>query len=141
MNKKCEIAIAALAIFLLLSLAVFRGRASRELILKQNGIPLANLSGDVLLPPEAIVASISTDTSGRLDLTAVPAGTQMIPVTLRDGSNLIFNGDIMLPTRGSRMIYRRGNQTICTTTIIYADFGLFKLRGNDAVVHTRANGP
>jgi hypothetical protein len=132
MKKKLAISIAVLAVLAVLALAVFRGHVSRELILKRNGLPLANLRADVL--PDrggATVLETSTDLNGRLDLGAVPAGTQMIAITLWDGTSSVFNGDIMLPTRGSRTIDFRGNRTICTTTRTYADFILFKLTGQD----------
>ena len=72
--------IAILGIVLLLAFAVFQGQASRELILKRNGLPLANLRADVLavVAGDTVVLSTSTDTNGRLDLRAVPVGTKEI---------------------------------------------------------------
>jgi hypothetical protein len=143
MKKTYTIAIAVLAILLLLAVAVFRGYGSRELILKRNGLPLANLRADVLpaIPGEPAVLRTSTDLNGRLDLGAVPAGTDMIAITLWDGAVTVFNGDIFLPTRGSRTIDWQGNRSICTTTMTYADFGLFKLTGQKVEVWNKAGAP
>jgi hypothetical protein len=125
MKKTYTIAITLLAILLLLTLAVFRGQGSRELILKSNGLPLANLKADVLANGgSTTVIRTSTDLNGRLDLSTVPEGTQEIAITLWEGTGSVFNGDIFLPTRGSRTIDFRGNRSICTTTWTYA-FGLF----------------
>jgi len=132
MKKTYTIAITLLAILLLLALAVFRGQGSRELILKRNGLPLANLKADVLPNSGTTeVIQTSTDLNGRLDLSAVPEGTEMIAITLWEGTGSVFNGDIFLPTRGSRTIDFRGNRSICTTTRIYADFGFTKLTGEE----------
>ena len=136
MKKKYTIAIILVAILLLLAIAVFRGQRSRELILKRDGLPWANLKGELL--PAARKATVSetsidevsetsTDENGRLDLGAVPEGTEMIAITLRDGTTSVYNGDIVLPARGSRTIDFRGNRTIYTTTVAYADFGLFQI--------------
>ena len=127
MKKKYTIAIILVAILLLLAFAVFRGQRVAELILKRDGLPLANLKGE-LLPHgcEPTVSETSTDENGRLDLGAVPEGTQMIAITLWDGTTFVYNGDIILPARGSRTIDFRGNRTICTTTVTYADFGFFQ---------------
>jgi hypothetical protein len=128
MKKTYAAAIIVLVVFLLLAVAVFRGQASRELILKRNGLPMANLRADVLYDGGEVTESeTSTDPSGRLDLSAVSTKTQMIVIKLWDGKNSVYSGLIQLPTRGSRTIDLRGNRTISTTTITYADFGLFKL--------------
>lgn len=128
MQKKYTIAIILVAVLLLLAFAVFRGQGSRELILKRDGLPLANLRAEILPHDcEPTVSATSTDENGRLDLGAVPEGTEMIAITLRDGTTSVYNGDIVLPARGSRTIDFRGNRTICTTTVTYADFGLFQI--------------
>jgi hypothetical protein len=137
MKRTYTITIAVLAILLLLAFAVFRGQGSRELILKRNGLPLANLKADVL--PNGGTTTVirtSTDLNGRLDLSDVPEGTQMIAITLWEGTGSVFNGDIDLPTRGSRTIDFRGNRSICTTKRTYA-FGLFKR--TEQQVSTRYN--
>jgi hypothetical protein len=143
MKKTYTIAITLLAILLLLALAVFRGQGSRELILKRNGLPLANLKADVLSNSAGTptVLRTSTDLNGRLDLSTVPEGTQMIAITLWEGTGSAFNGDIFLPTRGSRTIDFRGNRSICTTKRTYADFGLFKLTGQEVVEYNRTVAP
>ncbi len=48
MKKKRAISIAVLAVLAVLALAVLQGRLSREVILKRNGLPLANLKGSIL---------------------------------------------------------------------------------------------
>jgi hypothetical protein len=133
MKKKRTIAITALAILVLLAVALFRGQMSRELILKRNGLPLANLRADVLprAHPVTTMVRTSTDLNGRLDLSALPDGTDTIAITLWDGGVSVFNGDIVLPTSGSRTIDFRGSRTICTTERTYADFALFKLTGQE----------
>ena len=125
MKKRYPIAIAAFVVVLLLAWAVFRGQGSRELILKRNGLPLANLAADVL-PNVGGVDTIrtSTDVNGRLDLTVLPGRTQCIRLELRDGTNIVLtNHYITLPENGSLTIDFRGKQTICTTKRTYA-FGL-----------------
>jgi hypothetical protein len=73
----------------------------------------------------------STDLNGRLDLTAVPTETQQILLTLWDGTTSIYSGLITLPARGSRTIDMRGNRTVSTTMMTYADFGFAKLTEQD----------
>jgi hypothetical protein len=134
MKKIYLITITAFVIIFLLALAVFRGQVPRELILKKNGLPLANLKADILPNfGEATVVRTSTDLNGRLDLSAVPVETQMIAITLWDGTTSVLNGSIDLPTRGSRTIDIRGNRTISTTKWIYADFGFFQLSEQEVV--------
>jgi hypothetical protein len=50
MKVKRTIVIAGpvLAILVILALAVYRGKVSRELILKRNGVPSANMKADIL---------------------------------------------------------------------------------------------
>ncbi len=112
-KRKRTVAIIALAILALLALAALRGRASRELILKSYGLPMANLRGSVLVGADLV--RTTTDVNGKLDLSFVPAETELIRITLEDNSGIAFNGWIQLPTRGSRIIDMRGNQSICTT--------------------------
>lgn len=134
--RKLAIAITVLAVLALLALAVFRGQASRELILERNGLPLANLKGNII-PYEVAGAPVlptSTDPDGRLDLSNLPSGAHMIRVWLSDGAGIVHNSSISVPTSGSCTIDRRGSRTICTTKRTYADFGLFKLTGQEVEV-------
>ncbi len=156
MKVKRTIVIAGpvLAILVILALAAYRGKVSRELILKRNGVPLANMKADILpalqglaygqefpaVPPHAGTAVVrtSTDLNGRLDLSVLPEWTDMIAFTLRDGAVTVFSGDIMLPTGGSRTVDFLGNRTITTTTRTYADFILFKLTGREVIDERRS---
>jgi hypothetical protein len=132
MKTKRIIAVTVLAILLLLALAVFRGQTPRELILKKNGLPMANLRADLLSNcGGATVVHTSTDQDGRLDLGALPAETKQINIELWDGEDSPRNSLITLPPRGSLTIDRRGKRTICTTKITYADFGFFKLTSQE----------
>lgn len=127
MKKTYTFFVPILAVLILLALALSQGLVSRELILKQNGLPLANLRADVLPSVgDSTIIRASTDLNGRLDLSAVPDGTDMVAITLWDDTRSVFNGDIVLPARGSRTIDLRGNQSISTTKTTYA-FGLFTL--------------
>jgi len=125
MKKKLAISIAVLAVLAVLALAVFQGRLSREVTLKRNGLPLANLKGSVLPNTGAAsVSTISTDANGRLDLSGLPQGTDQILVDLRDGTTAVFNGLLItLPKNGSLTIDFRGSRTISTTKWTYC--GLF----------------
>jgi hypothetical protein len=125
MRKRYAIAITVVVILFLVALAVFQGRLSREVTLKRNGLPLANLKGNFLPNTGAdSVSTISTDANGRLDLSGLPQGTDQILVWLQDGTTAVFNGlAITLPKNGSLTIDFRGSRTISTTKWTY--FGLF----------------
>ncbi len=128
MKKTYTISIAVNAILLLAALAVLRAQMPRELILKKNGAPLANLKADVLHAlGEPPVAHSSTDQNGRLDLSVLPAGTETVGIALWDGTTSVYNGFMQLPKHGSRTIDLQGNRTTYTTKRTYADFLLFKL--------------
>ena len=125
MKKKLAISIAALAVLAVLALAVLQGRLSREVILKRNGLPLANLKGGFLPLHRAASVSTSTDANGRLDLSGLPWGTDLIIVDLRDDTTAVFNGLVItLPKSGSHTIDFRGSRTISTTKWTYF-FGFF----------------
>ena len=125
MKKKLAISIAFRAVLAVLALAVLQGRLSREVILKRNGLPLANLKGGFLPLHRAASVSTSTDANGRLDLSGLPWGTDLIIVDLRDGTTAVFNGLVItLPKSGSLTIDFRGSRTISTTKWTYL-FGFF----------------
>jgi hypothetical protein len=135
---KLAIAIAALAVLAVLVPAVFRARASRELILETNGRPLANLNGSIMPArvAESPVIPTSTDGCGSLDLRSVPRGAEQINLELSDDAgNVRFRNTLIeLPTGGFRTVLDfRGNRTIRTTTKTYADFVLFKFTVQEAV--------
>jgi hypothetical protein len=135
MKKRVAISIVLLLVLALLAFAVYRGQSSRELILQRNGLPSANLKGNFI--PMGVAGSplipTSTDSSGKLDLSGVPTGCKQISITLSNGSSNVHNSLIELPTSGSRTIDIRGNRTICTTIITYADFGFFKLSNTEVM--------
>lgn len=138
MKKVYTIGIAILVFLLVLALAVFRGQMSRELILKKNGVPLANMQVE-LLPHtgSATVIRTSTDPNGRLDLSGLPRETEMIAVAWSDGTGSGFNGDLVLPASGSRTIDFRGDRTISTTKKNYVDFGVFQFTGQEVAEWSR----
>jgi hypothetical protein len=126
-KKKIAIRLAILAVIALVALALFWGWASRELILERDGIPLANLKGNIM--PAGVAGSpivpTSTDPDGRLDLSGVPSGAEQILVSLWDNAgNILLNTNFDLPTSGSRTVNFQGNRTTSTTT--YVDFGFYK---------------
>jgi hypothetical protein len=129
--KKPAIAITVVAVLTLLVLAVLRAQASRELILKRNGLPLASLKGKISPGGVARPSTVptSTDANGRLDLRSVPRESEQIIVELWDGAGTVVrNTGFQLPTSGSsKVVDFRGSRTICTTTRTYADFVLFQL--------------
>jgi hypothetical protein len=132
MKRRTTIVVALLAILFLMTLAVIRRRTSHELVLKMNGLPLANLRAQVLPNgSEAEVLGTSTDVDGRLDFSAIPAGTQMIAITLWDGTAPALNASIFLDWNASTTIDFRGKRTITTRKRTYADLLLFKLTGQD----------
>ncbi len=123
MKKTTIIATAVLAILFFLALAVYRGHTERELVLKRNGLPLVNMTADVMFGTTS--AMTSTDINGKLDISDLPAGVQ-IQMTLLDGVDSVLNTTLELPKYGSRTIDYRGNRTIVTTKKTYADFIFFK---------------
>jgi hypothetical protein len=131
---KRAIAVAAIAVVAMFVLAVLRARSSRELILEADGLPLADLTGDIL--PNVNVAGCplvptSTDSDGRLDLQRVPRGTDYFNVELRDGVGRIRlpNTLLELPTGGFRKVVDFQNgRTISSLTTVYADFVLFTFK-------------
>lgn len=120
MKKKYAIVIVVLAVLLLLGFVAIRCVAQREVVLKKNGIPLANLTGTLMsnLSSTPLIVT-STDKDGRLDLSAVPWGAEQINVGFDDGPAMLVN----LPTCGKRVIDRRGSKTIVTTE---HDFFLYR---------------
>lgn len=131
--KKRVIAVAAIAVVAMFVLAVLRARSSRELILEADGLPLADLRGDILLPNVAgcPLVPTSTDSAGRLDLQRVPRGTDYFNVELRDGAGRtrLPNTLMELPTGGFRKVVDFQNgRTISSLTTVYADFGLFTFK-------------
>lgn len=136
--KRLVIAITALSVLALLGWAVLRAQGSRELILKSNGLPLANLKGEIM--PGGVAGSLivptRTDAEGRLDLSGVPGETRQINVSLRDsaGNVRVHNTLFQVPTNGSRVVVDfQGSRTIRTTTTTYADFGFYQLTRNEVL--------
>jgi hypothetical protein len=130
--KKRAIAVAAIAVVAMFVLAVFRARSSRELILEADGLPLADLKGDILPNVAGCpLVPTSTDSDGRLDLQRVPRGTDYFNVELRDGAGRIRlpNTLMELPTGGFRKVVDFQNgRTISNSTTVYADFVLFTFK-------------
>jgi hypothetical protein len=139
MKKRYAIAIAVIVLLFLLAWAVFRGQVARELILKRNGLPLANLKADVCAGSNSL--QTSTDRNGKLDLSAVPEWPQCILITLREGSDIVFSGFLSLPEHGSRTFDFRGKRTISTTKRTYADFGFFQIKQQEVLVFTDNAAP
>jgi hypothetical protein len=143
--KRLAIAITVLAVLALLVLAIFRGWGARELILERNGLPLANLTGNIM--PAGVAGSprvpTGTDAQGRLDLRGVPQGSEQIFVSLRDSAgNSHLNALFLLPAGGFRRVVDfRGSRTIRTTKTIYADFGFFQFTGQEVLTWEQEEQP
>jgi hypothetical protein len=124
MKKKHVLIISVFAILLLLAFAVFRGRMTREIILKKNGIPMANLKGEIFGHNNI---QTSTDQNGKLKkIDDLPWDMDSLLITLYDGTNCVYSGFLSLPQSGTLVIDFQGNQTVSTTIKTYADFGIFK---------------
>jgi hypothetical protein len=142
MGKKYRLAIASLIfLFSIVSLVAYQLHVPHELILKKNGLPLANLTGDMLPMgcPGPNVTAVSTDANGRLDLSNLPTGADGIILTLRDRGSIVYNGTVLIPTRGSRTIDLCGKTTVVTTR--YLDCGLFRYTEQQTIVDLSSTAP
>ena len=115
MKKTPAIGIVVLGVLLLVVLAVVREQMSRELILKKDGLPLANLKANIIAVPTDPVISTATDADGRVDLSAVPAEAEVVLFTLLDGDRCVHRGTVRLPSGGKLTIDWRGKRAIHTT--------------------------
>lgn len=136
MKRRRIIAVVILAVLALLAVGIFRGMTTRELILKRNGVPLANLKATIRPGGKS-----STDRNGRLDLSAVPAEAECILLSLRDNTGTVWAGALSLPPRGSRTIDFRGNRTITTTKTTYLDFGFYEFTSESTEESVQFNKP
>lgn len=142
MSRKLRITI-VLLLFLLLIVSIpaaflaYQSHTQRELFFRRNGLPLANLTGSMLLMgyPSSGLVPAKTDTNGRLDLDNLPMGVTTIRLELKDNNGIVYCELLQLPHRGSRIIDLRGNTTIITTT--YTAFcGLIKQTEKETCVQT-----
>lgn len=111
MKKKYAIVIVVLAVLALFGFVAIQRVAQREVVLKENGIPLANLKGTLMYNLSCDLIPTSTDKDGRLDLSAVPWVAEQIRVGFNDSPAM----GISLPTCGKLVIDRCGTKTIVTT--------------------------
>ena len=130
MKKKHMVLMAVAAMFILTLVAVARGRAERELILKAKGVPMANLTTSIT-PNVGPIRRVSsrTDSAGKGDISNIPQGPDVIIITLGNAAGPVCTRMLELPTSGSRTFDFRGSRTICTTRTTYAHFGWFEFRG------------
>jgi hypothetical protein len=134
MKKKHVLIISVFAILLLLAFAVFRGRMTREIILKKNGIPMANLKGKMYpYCQRAELISVSTDENGRLIIDDLPSGVDGFAISFYEGDNCVYNSSLSFPEFGILTIDFQGNKTVSTTVKTYADFGIFKYTERETI--------
>jgi hypothetical protein len=140
--KKPLIVLAVLVVQALVVLAALRTWTSRELILKRDGLPLANLKGSLMHSKSSSSFRTSTDPDGRLDLSSVPWGAKYILVSLSDDKDTVLRlTTFTLPQSGSQTVDFQGARTITTTIRTYADFILFKFTVREVVTCEQIGSP